>query len=283
MYEYELEASPELELEYESEGEWEGEFESEEFFRRLAGLARQAVRSPAFRRIGLATARSALGGLGDIGAAVGGTSGTRGARVGGTLGAGLGRYLSDLLPQSEFEGEGEFEWEAEGELEYEEELNPIRRVYPDALMEHLGHAAAEAESEAEAEAFLGALIPLAARVFPRVAPAIMRAAPNLIRGVTRAARTLRRSPTTRPLVRALPTVVRRTAASLNRQAAQGRPATPRAAVRTLAQQTGQVLSSPQQCVRAYQRSRALDRRFHQLARSGATSSTGEPACPTCGR
>jgi hypothetical protein len=285
MYEYELEASPELELEYESEGEWEGEqegeFESEEFFRRLAGLARQAVRSPALRRIGLATARSALGGLGDIGAAVGGAAGAQGARAGGTLGAGLGRYLTDLLPQSEFEGE--FEWEAEGELEYEEELNPIRRVYPDALMEHLGHAAAEAESEAEAEAFLGALIPLAARVFPRVAPALMRAAPNLIRGVTRAARTLRRSPTTRPLVRVLPTVVRRTAASLNRQAAQGRPATPQAAVRTLARQTGQVLSSPQQCVRAYQRSRALDRRFHQLARSGAASSAGEPACSTCGR
>ena len=40
--------------------------------------------------------------------------------------------------------------------------NPLRRVYPDAMMEHLGHAAAEAETEAEAEAFVGALVPLAA-------------------------------------------------------------------------------------------------------------------------
>ncbi len=285
MYEYELEALPELEFEYEGEGEWEGElegeYESEEFFRRLAGLAQQAIRSPALRRVGLAAARSALGGLGGVGAAIGGQPGTRGARTGGALGAGLGSYLGDLLPQSEFEGE--FEWEAEGELEYEGELNPIRRVYPDALMEHLGHAAAEAESEAEAEAFLGALIPLAARIIPRVAPAIMRAAPRLIRGVTRVARTLRRSPTTRPLVRALPTVVRRTAANLARQVAQGRPVTPQAAVRTLARQTSQVLSSPQQCVQAYQRSRALDRQYHRVARSGAAGPASSPACPTCGQ
>src|SRR2546429_206743 len=50
--------------------------------------------------------------------------------------------------------EGEFE----DELEFEGFVNPLRRVYPDALMEHMGHAAAEAESEAEAEAFIGALI-----------------------------------------------------------------------------------------------------------------------------
>jgi hypothetical protein len=162
-----------------------------------------------------------------------------------------------LLPQSEFEAE--YEWEMEGEL------NPIRRVYPDALMEHLAHRAAEAESEAEAEAFIGALIPLAARLLPRVAPAIMRAAPGLIRGVAGVARTLRRSPTTRPLVRAIPTIVRRTAANIAQQVGQGQPVTPQTAVRTLARQTAQVLSSPQQCVRAYQRARALDRRFHRAA------------------
>jgi hypothetical protein len=243
MYEYELEALPEYEEEYEwefeGEGEWEGEYESEEFFRRLAGLAGQAIRSPALRRVGLAAARGALrGGLGP--------------QVGGAV--------SRLLPQSEFEEE----WEMEGE--WESEVNPIRRVYPEALMEHLGHAAAAAESEAEAEAFIGALIPMAARLIPRVAPAIMRAAPRLIRGVSQVARTLRRSPTTRPLVRALPTVVRRTATSMARQAAQGRPVTPQTAVRTLAQQTQRTIGSPQRAVAAYRRSRALDQRYHTAAR-----------------
>src|SRR5690349_4074394 len=73
----------------------------------------------------------------------------------------------------------EAEWELEGESEAELLVNPIRRVYPDAMMEHFGHAAAEARSEAEAEAFIGALIPLAARLLPRVAPVIMRSAPGL--------------------------------------------------------------------------------------------------------
>ena len=90
----------------------------------------------------------------------------------------------------------------------------------------------------------------------------MRAAPQLIRGVARVTRTLRRNPATRPLVRTMPTIVRRTTANLARRVARGQPVTPQVAVRTLARQTARVLSNPQQCVHAYQRSRALDRRYH---------------------
>jgi hypothetical protein len=225
--EFELEG--EAEYEGELEAEFEGEEESEEFFRRLASLATQAAQSPALRRLGQTAARSAIG---------------------------------SLAGQGELELEGEWEAEYEGEAE----ANPIRRIYPDALMEHMGHAASETESEAEAEAFVGALVPLAARLVPRVAPTIMRAAPQLIRGVARVTRTLRRNPATRPLVRAVPTIVRRTTANLARRVARGQPVTPQVAVRALAGQTARVLSSPQQCVHAYQRSRALDRRYHAVAR-----------------
>jgi hypothetical protein len=237
-YELELEAEGEFEEEY--EGEFEAEEESEEFFRQLAGLAAQAARSPVLRRIGQAAARSALGsvtGLGDL----------------------------------EFEGEWEGEYGGEGEA------NPIRRVYPDALMEHLGHAASQTESEAEAEAFVGALIPLAARAIPRVAPAIMRAAPQLIRGVGRITRTLRRNRATRPLVRTVPTIVRRTTSRLARRIANGQTVTPRTAVRTLAGQTGSVLSNPQQCVHAYRRSRTLDRRYHAVGRRPGSRPAVTPA------
>jgi len=259
LYEYEMEASPEYECEYECEGEFEGEYETEEFFRRLASWARTqwGTRGSPLRRVALGAGRAALtGGGGVLGTLAGGGPG-----LGTVAGTTLGGAAAGLLPEPELEGE--FEWEAE--------VNPLRRVYPDALMEHLGHAATESESEAEAEAFLGALIPLAARLVPRVAPAIMRAAPRLIRGVTRVARTLRRSPATRPLVRTIPTIVRRTAASIARQTAAGRPVTPAAAVRTLAGQTARVLNSPSQCVRAYQRSRVQDRRFHRTARRGCQS------------
>ena len=93
----------------------------------------------------------------------------------------------------------------------------------------------------------------------------MRAAPNLLRGLANVTRALRQSPSTRPLVRAIPTVVRRTATTLAQQAAQGQPPAPQAVVRTLAQQTARTIGSPQQAVQAYQRSRALDRQYHQQA------------------
>ena len=68
MSEYELEALPEMEEEY--EGEWEGDFESEEFFRRLAGWAQQqwGTRGSPLRRVALGASRAALttgGGVGD--------------------------------------------------------------------------------------------------------------------------------------------------------------------------------------------------------------------------
>jgi hypothetical protein len=264
MYEYELEALPELESEFEWEGEFEGEPESEEFFGRLANLARQGwgwLTTPGStqRRVALGAAQGALrSGLPAAGGAIGTAIAPGvGTVIGSTVGGALGTGLSTLLPEREYQGE--FEWEFEGEL------NPIRRVYSDALMEHLGHAAATARGEAEAEAFIGALVPLAARLIPRAAPTIMRAAPSLIRAATGATQVLRRHPTFRPLVRTMPTVVRRTAASIAQQAAQGRPVTPQTAVRTLAQHTARVMSSPRQSVQAYQRSCALDRQYHRAA------------------
>jgi hypothetical protein len=259
--EYEGEFEFESELEGEYEGEFEGEMEAEEFFGRLAGLARRAAQSPALRSIGLQAARAALGGL---------------SRTGGVGGL-AANVIGGMLPQQEFEGEfeGEFEFEGEGEYEgeYEGEFegefeafsNPQSRLQTEALMAHLGNAAASAESEEEAEAFLGALVPLAAQLIPRVAPVVMRAAPQLINGVANAARTLMNSPTTQQLVRTLPTVAKNTVGAIARQVANGRPVTVQSAVQTLARQTANVIGNPQQATRAYQRNKSLDRAHHRTA------------------
>ena len=184
--------------------------------------------------------------------------------------------------------EMQHEWEAAqlseltGESEWEAEANPIRRVYPDALMEHLGHAAAEAESEAEAEAFIGALVPLAAQILPRVAPMIMRAAPRLLKGASRLTRVLRRRRRTRPLVRAMPSILRRTVASVGRQTAQGRPVTPQTVTRTMLQQARQVLATPAIRRQVARRSGVLDRRFHRSPSAVTTSiRVINRLCPTC--
>jgi hypothetical protein len=253
MYELEFETEWESEGEYELETEDEGEYEGEEFFGRLAGLARRAARNPMLRRVGLQAARSALGGLRGMGPA------------GGLAAGALGRYI----PQREIEGEWETEYEGEYEGESEDFINPQARLSREALMAHLGNAAASAESEEEAEAFIGALVPLAAQLAPRIAPAVMRAAPQLIRGISNVAQRLRRNPATQQLVRTLPTVARNTIGSLAQQARQGRPITARSAVRTLAQQASRVIGNPRQATQAYRRNRALDRRFHRTARRPA--------------
>ena len=267
---YELEYEDELEW----EGEWEdeGEWESEEFLSALGNFARgQAAalqRQGSWQRqLALRAARSALRqGLPALGRAAGGMIGGRGARQAGSrMGQAAASRLGRMLPQREYEFE--MEWEDEGE--WEDFANPLRRVYPDALMEHLGRAAAEAESEEEAEAFIGALVPLAARVIPAAAPAVMRAAPGLIRGLGGVARTLRAGQATRPMVRTLPTVMRRTAAELARRQAAGRPATPAVAVRSLARQTARVVGSPRVAGAAMRRSRAADRSYHRQLGPGS--------------
>jgi hypothetical protein len=223
------------------EEELEGEYEGEEFFGQLAQRA----------------ARAALGSL---------------------TGQSDGEFEDEYELEGEAEYEGEFEYEDEFELEdeWEDELeyegermaNPLRRVYPDAMMEHLGHAAAEAETEAEAEAFIGALVPLAARLARKAAPHVARSTPQLVRGLSSVARTLRRNPTTRQLVRVLPTVASRTTRTLARHAAHGRPITPRRAIRTLAGQTAAVLSNPRARNHIVRRARALDRTYHRANRTG---------------
>lgn len=198
----------------------------------------------------------------------------------------LGGLVQGLLGEGEFEdefeleGEAEFEYEDEWEGEFEDEsermANPLRRVYPDAMMEHLGHAAAEAETEAEAEAFVGALVPLAARMVRAAAPHVARSTPHLVRGLSTVAHTLRRNPGTRQLVRVLPTVASRTTHSLARHAARGHPITPRHAVRTLAGQTAAVLSNPRTRGQIVRRARALDRNYHQVTRPGQGRRPGVP-------
>jgi hypothetical protein len=262
----EMEALPEL---GEFEHELEGEFEQEQFFAALSGLARRAAASPALRRIGAQAARAAL--------------------------------RAATSAASEFEGEHELE----GEMSAGALLSPVRKVYPDALMEHMAHVASRAESEQEAaEAFLplvpmlaAKLAPLALRALPsvgkaasklvpRVMQGVMRVAPQLTRGVGQIARTLHRNPQMRPLMRVVPTIARRTTAQLARQIARGGSITPQAALRALASQTARTLSSPRSVVHAYRRGRRLDRAAHSLVPGAVHPAAARQAlarCPSCGR
>ena len=193
-----------------------------------------------------------------------------------------GSFLGDSEGEweDEYEDEWEFEFEAEAEAEYEDEYededesesfaNPVRRVYRDAeLMAHLSTRAAQTESESEAEAFIGALIPMAARLIPRAASLIARNAPALIKGATKVTRQLRRNPATRQLVQAMPVILQRTAQSLADQAANGDDIDPATALDTLGTMTTRVLGG-QRRRRAVGAVQVFNQRYQRRARRSAT-------------
>lgn len=190
--------------------------------------------------------------------------------------------------------ESEYEWEAHPEI------SPIRKVYPDArdaMAEHLAHVAAEAESEQQAaEGFLpliplvaSKLIPLAAKLIPkgakalpRIANVVQRVTPQLTRGVSQITRALFRNPRTRPLLRTMPSIARRTVGTIVRQAAAGYPVTPQTARRTLVRQARQVLGRPHHASQVIRRSHVLDRQAHRISGTAApTSSCGSGCRSAC--
>jgi hypothetical protein len=174
----------------------------------------------------------------------------------------------ETAAEAELEAEGELEdeFEAEDEDEAEGFVNPVRRIYRDAeTMAHLARQAALTESEGEAEAFIGALVPLAAKIIPRAARVIARNAPTLVRSARRITRNLRRDPTTRRLVQAMPVVLQRTAQSLADQAASGRPVNADTVTRTLSTMTGRVLRG-RRGARAVRAVGVFDRRWQRRAR-----------------
>jgi hypothetical protein len=201
------------------------------------------------------------------------------------------------LAQANAPGDLESEWELEGESEWETSPAAFAQSYlaheagPSAtLMEHLGHAAAEAESNGEAFAFLAPLLPLAlkalplagkalgigAKFLPKVASTVTKLAPKLIKGVNAAAKTLRTNPATKQLVQALPQVVRRTTADLAKQIAGGKRVNANTAVRTLAKQTAQVLGNPQCAVRTLRQAKTIDRRFDKVLANAGNGGDSSP-------
>lgn len=198
---------------------------------------------------------------------------------------GIGRALGGLLAGSgdgEYEAEFEYEVEAENEEEtedeYEEEafVNPVRRLYPDAeLMAHLSTKAARTSSESEAEAFLGALVPITAKLVPRANGVLTRNAPALIRGASTLGRQLRRNPASRKYVMAIPVILQRTAQSLADQAATGRSVSAGTAVSTMSRIANRMLHTAPERDRAVRAVNTFDRRYHQRGR-GPSPATASP-------
>jgi hypothetical protein len=234
--------------EFEGEGELEGEFESgEQFFGKIGKLIKRAA--PMLKKVASIAAPM-------VAKAIGGPLGGIVSQA-----VGLGEGELELHELHELEGEGELETEFEGEMEVAHEIASHELTQHEALAEMMAESASHEMHEGEAEAMAGASVVTVISAADR--RALRRILPHLVRGVAILTRILRRRRITRPAVRAVPTIVRRTVKNLKRQAAAGRPITRKAVARAAATQVRRVLGNPRACTAAIARnvkvSRAMKR------------------------
>jgi hypothetical protein len=174
--------------------------------------------------------------------------------IGGPFRAMTARMLRRRLREAEgelYELESEFELETElheGWHEAELEILSHKSAYHEALAEMMAEAAEQEQNEAEAEAMAGAAAVTVISTADRLA--LRRVLPHLVRGTAILTRILRANPRTRPAVRAVPTIARRTVRALKQQAEEGTPITRSAVGRAAAREVRRILGNPVACASA---------------------------------
>ena len=193
-----------------------------------------------------------------------------GTAIGGPFGTILGQAASSALGEEELhEDELEDEIGQEGEEEMAHEIASHELSHNEALAEMMAEAASHEMHEGEAEAMAGAAAVTV--ISPRDRRALRRILPHLVRGTAILTRILRKRSITRPAVRAVPTIMRRTVKSLKRQAAKGIPITRKTAGRAAAKQVRRVLGSPKACRAAIMRNAKVSRRYKRRPRRAMRS------------
>ncbi len=191
-----------------------------------------------------------------------------GTAIGGPFGTALGGLASKALGEGEYEDEMEIEGEGEQEMVHEIAAHPL--THNEAVAEMMAEAASLEAHEGEAEAMAGAATLTV--ISPSDRRALRRVLRHLVRGSAVLTRILRRRRSTRPLVRAVPSIMRRTVKDLKRQAARGIPVTRQGAARAAAKQVRRVLSSPKAAAAAITRNVKVSRAYKRPHRTSQSSS-----------
>ena len=235
--------------EQELEDEFESELETEQFFGKIGNFLKKAA--PILKKVAKVAAPLVGGAiLGPAGAA---------------LGKAAGAALGEQELEDEFESETESELETESEQEMTHEIATHELTHNEAVAEMLAESASQEQHEGAAEAMAGAAAMTV--IAPRDRRALRRILPHLVRGTAILTRILRRNRVTRPMVRSVPTIVRRMVKDLKKQAARGVPITRRTAARTAAKQVRRVLNSPKACTAAVARNLKVSRAYKRPRRT----------------
>lgn len=177
-----------------------------------------------------------------------------GGALGGPAGAAIGGKLGGFVKQMEAEDEGETE----------DEMNAAADVpaTEDQLSESVAQAASrgrpvDAQSlGSQITIFVGSRAPLPVKA---VLPVLSQASGNVARALVQS-----RDRRARALVRTLPSIQRRTVATLTQKARNGKPVTPRVALRVMAKHASRTLNNQQAIGKALAgnaaKKRTLDRK-----------------------
>ena len=230
--------------EFEDESSFESEDEGEQFFGKIGRFLKKAA--PILKKV----AKVAIPLVGTA--------------IAGPAGGAIGSLASKALGEGEFETEGEGEFEGEGEQEMTHEIAAHELTHNEAVAEMMADAASRETHEGEAEAMAGAATVTV--ISPADRRALRRILPHLVRGTAILTRILRRRRITRPVVRVVPTIMRRAVKDLKRQAAKGIPITRRRAARAAVKQVRRVLSSPRACTAAITRNVKVSRAYKRPRR-----------------
>ena len=192
-----------------------------------------------------------------IGGAFGGPAG---AMVGSKLGSFVGSLEDEL-----YEGYDEFDgYDEEGDSADEMDAEDFVSFEGDDedMAEYMADVASKAPSSTDSQAMAGAITTTIASKAPiqvkQVAPTMASAAGRLTKLVTK-------SPKTKPLVKVVPAIAKKTVATLAKKTAKGKKVTPTTAKRVMAKHAVRVLGNPRELTKALVKNEAKKRKVNAKA------------------
>ena len=220
------------------------EYEGDEFWGGLKKIASKI--GSAAKRAAKKLAPLAKRHAGKIGTLIGGA-------IGGPAGAAVGGKLGGVVQNLEDEDESDTEDEMEATLP----ISPL----DEGLAKSMATAASKS-SPADARALGGAL---AITVMSNTPLTVKTVAPGIASASGRIAQSMTTTPASRQLIKVLPTIVERTAATLKRKAEKGKPITRRTAARVMTKQARRTLGSPTRLARALAKNATAKRKLDTAA------------------
>ena len=238
------------------------ETEGDYFFKKLW----RGIKSTA-KKVGKAVAPIAKKLLPVAAKAIGGAfGGPAGAMIGGNIGSMIANLEDDYdgfdgYSEADYYGDYEDSEDTEDEMSEDEEFLGM-----DAEDDELAEAMADAASKAPSSTDAGSLAAASASAVTKKAPPkVKRVTPVISSASGRLAKVFRKHPKARVLTKAIPTIQKRTVATLTKKAAKGKPVTPKTCKRVMIKHTAKVLKSPMQISKAVAKNELKRRKFDKKA------------------